>query len=522
MAEIRVLCDAQGKNNVCPFGVTMKKQRLIYPILFAALLSGCSLIPNYERPNMDAPAGWTESDASNPTVIAKDWWKNFNSAELNTLMAEALSNNNDLGAAIQRVEQARATLRSTGSSLLPSVDASGNAGYKRIDPDQGKKTSDSTYNAGLTVGYELDIFGLNRANVQAAESDLMAFGFDKDAIALIVMSDVAKGYFNVLNLEERLKISDQNLESARELLRIVQARFDAGATTALDVSQQKADLGSDEANRALIEQQLKVAKSSLAVLVGKAPQNLQVSGKDLRTLPVPQIAPGQPSSLMERRPDIRASEASLMAANADIGAARAAFYPQINIGLDAGIAATPIGDPATTTLSLLSGLVAPIFKGGLLEGNLAFTKARKAELIENYRKTVLVSFKDVEDAMAYVTAAQKRETSLENALNESRKAYDLSKQQYDVGSIDFQTLLDTRRRMLLVEDGYIQTKNDRLAAAVDLYKALGGGWAEKTPDQAPVATQTVAPAVSPAQPAPPTIPPEQIPPVSAPISPTTL
>ena len=124
-----------GTNNARLFGVYMTKQRLIYPILFAALLSGCSLIPNYERPNMDSPAGWTESDASNPTIIAKDWWKNFNSAELNALMAEALDNNNDLGAAIQRVEQARATLRSTGASLLPSVDASGNAGYKRIDPD---------------------------------------------------------------------------------------------------------------------------------------------------------------------------------------------------------------------------------------------------------------------------------------------------------------------------------------------------------------------------------------------------
>ncbi len=469
----------------------MTKQRLIYPILFAALLSGCSMIPDYERPSADVPAGWSESSASEPTQIAKDWWKSFNSAELNTLMSEALAKNNDLGAAIQRVEQARAILRSSGAQLLPSIDASGNAGYNKINVPRANDTSDTTYNAGLSVGYELDLFGMNRAEIASDEADLEASEFSRDATALVVMSDTAKGYFNVLNLEERLKIADQNLESSKELLRIVQARFDAGATTALDVSQQKSYLASSEAARAAMELRLKVARSALAVLVGKAPSSLQIAGKDLRTLPVPQVAPGQPSSLLERRPDIRSAEANLKAANADIGAARAAFFPQLNIGLDLGIAATPIGDPATTTISLLSGLVAPIFKGGLLEGNLDYTKARKAELVENYRKTILTSFKDVEDALAGVKTSQSRETSLETAMNEAKKAYDLSKQQYDVGSIDFQTLLDARRTMLAAEDTYIQTKNDRLAASVDLYKALGGGWAENT-DVIPMKAQAPA------------------------------
>lgn len=458
----------------------MKKRHIASTILIAALLSGCSLTPTYERPSGDTPAGWSEADASQPTVIAKDWWKNFKSAELDALMAEALSNNNDLGAALARVEQARATLRSTSSSLLPTAQASGNAGWESVDAPNLKRQSDTTYNAGLTVGYELDLFGLNRADVESAEAELLSSEFSKDATALIVMADTAKGYFNVLNLEERLVIADKNLESARELLRIVQARFDAGATTALDVSQQKSDLATAEANRTAVELQLKIARSALAILVGRPPQNLTIAGKDLRSLPVPVIAPGQPSTLLERRPDIRSTEAALIAANADIGAARAAFFPQLNIGLDLGIAATPIGDPATTTLSLLSGLVAPIFSGGLLEGNLAYTKARKQELVENYRKAILVSFKDVEDSLATVKASQQRETSLETAMNEARKAYDLSKQQYDVGSIDFQILLDARQTMLLAEDRYIQTKNDRLAAAVDLYKALGGGWSENT------------------------------------------
>lgn len=454
----------------------MISRRLALSVATLALLSGCSLIPTYEKPSVDTPQTWNESAATQETKIAKDWWKSFNSAELDALMSQALSYNNDLAAAVARVEQSRGLARAAGASLLPSVDGTAGAQYDRVDPETGKTTSDDTGTAGLSVGYELDLFGKNRARVQSAKADVESASYMKDATALIVMSEVAKGYFNVLNLQERLSIADQNVQSAKDLLRIVQARFDAGATTMLDVSQQKADLANTEATRALIELQLKTARNALAVLVGKTPQSFAVAGKDLRSLSVPDIAPGQPSTLLERRPDIAAAEADLRAANADIGVARAAFFPDVTLGLDWTIASSSIGDPATTALALASSITAPIFKGGLLEGNLLFSKARKDELLENYRKSVLVSFRDVENALAGVKASQSRETSLATALSESRKAYDLSQKQYDVGSIDFQRLLDARRTMLAAEDNYIQTKNDRLAAAVDLYKSLGGGW----------------------------------------------
>lgn len=457
----------------------MTKQRLISSVLLAALLSGCSLIPEYERPSVETPANWSEVGASRPTQIAKDWWKQFNSAELNSLMEQALIANTDIGMAVQRVEQARGTLKSTGSSLLPSVDGTGSLGYERTNPGSGRTTSDPVGSAGVSVSYELDLFGKNRARTDAASSRLEASEYDRDAIALIVMGDVAQTYFNVLNLQERLAIADKNLTSAQELLRIVQARYDAGATTLLDVSQQKSDLASTEAARALLEQQTKIARTALAVLVSKAPQTFTVAGKELRSLTVPQIAPGQPSTLLERRPDIRAAEANLIAANADIGAARAAFFPSITLGLDASILASPLHDPATTVLSLASGLIAPIFKGGLLQGNLDTTNARKLELVENYRKTILVSFKEVEDALTIVKTSQQRETSLETAMNEARKAYDLSVQQYDAGAIDFQTLLIARQTMYAAEDNFIQRKNDRLAAAALLFKALGGGWSQE-------------------------------------------
>ncbi len=459
----------------------MKSSRLLSSLMIAALLSGCSLIPDFARPSVDTPAGWTEGAAATDAKVAQDWWKSFNSAELNAMMEEALSANNDLGAALYRVEQSRATLRTSRSTLFPSVNATSRTGYDRSHPDGERKTSENSLNAGLGIAYELDLFGSNRAEIESSSAALKASEFDKDATALIIMGDVAKGYFNVLNLQERLKIADQNLDSSRELLRIVQARFDAGATTMLDVSQQKADLAANEASRASTAQQLEIAKTSLAVLLGKPPQRLAVQATDTQKITVPTIAAGQPSTLLERRPDIRRSEADLISANADIGVARAAFFPSLTLGVDGGLISSSIGDPVSTTLAVAGNLAAPLFTGGLLEGNLQLTKARKLELVENYRKTILVSFKEVEDALNAVKTSQQREQSLLTALTEARKAYDLSTQQYDVGSIDFQTLLDARQTMLAVEDSYIQTKNDRLAAAVDLYKSLGGGWAENMP-----------------------------------------
>lgn len=458
----------------------MKKQRVITPILLAALLSGCSMSPEYKRPEITTPANWSEmqATASQPTRIAKDWWTNFKSAELNSLMEQALVNNNDIGAAMQRIEQARAGLRSTSSVLFPSVDGTASIEHEKINPGRGSNSNDTGGSVGLNISYELDIFGKNRSAIESSEFNLRGTEYARDALALIVMGDVAKTYFNVLNLQERLLIADQNLASANDLLRIVQARFDAGATTLLDVSQQKSDLATSEANRAAIANQLDIAKSALAVLVGVPPQNLEITGRDLRDLPVPQVAPGQPSYLLERRPDIRQAEATLQSANADIGAARAAFFPTITLGAGASVGATPLGDPATTMLSLGSSLLAPIFKGGQLQGNLERTQARQLELAENYRKTILVSFKEVEDSLSTVKASDQRERSLETAMNEARRAYSLSQQQYDAGAIDFQILLDARRTMLTAENNYIQTKNERLAAAVDLFKALGGGWYE--------------------------------------------
>lgn len=450
-------------------------KKIIVASLVTVLLSGCSLVPHYQRPEAPMPASWSQA-GTGTTKMARSWWESFGDPELNRLMAIALDENMDIRAALHRVEQSRAGMKIAGASLLPAASASADAGRTRTDPASGRTTTRNSIGAGIGINYELDLFGANRANVEGAEARYAGSQYDRDAVALVVMGDVAGTYFNLLNARQRLSIADTNLKNAREVLNIIQARYDAGTVSALDLAQQQASLAASEAARATTLQNVSIAENALAVLLGQVPQTLAVPGDSLTAITIPAVDPGQPSSLLERRPDIRKSEMTLYAANADIGVARAAYFPTITIGLNGSIASTGFGDPASTVLGLASALTAPIFQGGRIEGGVEQATARQKELIENYRKTVLVSLREVEDALTAEKTAERREKLLEQAVAESRKAYSYARQQYDAGIIDFQALLETQNTLLSSEDSYAQARNDRLQAAIDLFKALGGGW----------------------------------------------
>lgn len=455
--------------------------------LCALLLSGCSFIPEHIRPAVDTSAEWkkttpSESTPSESTVIAKDWWKSYGSAELNGLMETALAENLDVRASLQRIAQSRASVRIAGANLLPAADASAGT---------NSGSGGDSWSAGANLSYEIDLFGGNRANLAAAKAGLRSTEYDTEAVRLLVMGDVATNYFNVLNTRERLRVADSNLELAREVLRVAEVQFEVGRSSALEVSQQKTVLASAEASRASVEQQLSNVENALAVLLGKAPANLKVEGQQLTGLTIPMIAPSQPSALLERRPDIRAAEATLEAANANIGVAKSNFFPRISLGVGTSIGALGFGGASDTAYSLASSLTAPIFQGGRLSGALDGATAQQLELVEVYRKTVLTSFQEVENALAAVKAAQLREEALQVAQTEAQKSYDLSLALYDAGSIDFITLLDAQRTLLSAQDGYVQSRFERLSAATQLYLALGGGWDQQVTSSEAAAVTTV-------------------------------
>jgi NodT family efflux transporter outer membrane factor (OMF) lipoprotein len=440
----------------------------VVAILFG--LDACSLTPKYVRPETETSPGWREnaSAADAATTIAPDWWTSYRNTELSQRVSEALNRNHDLRAALHRIEQARASAKVAGAGLYPSVEADGNATRKFSD----RSNNDTTFNGQLSIAYEVDLWQRNRATLEAANARAQSSVFDRDALALLVMADTARTYMQVLNLRERRRIAQDNLALSRDVLRIVELRFREGAASQLEVTQQQTAVSTTEAALSAIERQQRIAEDALAILLGAAPAASSIAGTSLSELSLPAIAAGQPSSLLERRPDIRKLEADLIAANADIGVARAAFFPQLKLGIDPVLTA----NPGTSAISLAASLFQPIFEGGRLEGELERTRARQAELAENYRQTVLTSFQEVEDALVSLRTAHEREQALTAATDAARQAYNLSRERYLAGAIDFLTLLNAQSSQLQAEDNLAQARLDQFTASVDLYKALGGGW----------------------------------------------
>lgn len=441
------------------------------------LLSACSMTPDYHRPEAQTPA-WRDAQSIKNAEVAADWWTSFESVELNELMERALVNNNNLQASLQRIEQARADLKIAGASLLPSADVtasymSGSTQAMNITDMRNKGIPDYTADAGLS--YELDLFGANRAKVDASKSGLKGTQYAHDALALVIMGDVAQNYFNVLNLKERRRIAQNNLEATHDLLEVAEARFQTGARTQLDITRQEMQVSKAGAVVTALEQELALAQNALAVLVGEPPQSFNVEAKSYKGLHIPNVAVVQPSDLLERRPDIKSMEASLKAANADIGAARAAFYPSMNIGPSLLFAA----NPSASAFTMAGSIFVPIFQGGRLEGKLDRVTARQKELAENYQQTVLVAFQEAENALTKVQKTLEREKALKQTAAKAHEAYDIAKNQYSLSVIEFQDVLDSQRMMLESEDQYERARYETLSACIELFKAMGGGWKEK-------------------------------------------
>ena len=443
-------------------------------LLFAALLlSSCSLVPGYLRPDITPAPQWRDN-AGAADSIDREWWKNFHDAKLEFYITQALAQNNNLAGAIARVEQARAQSRIAASSLWPQASASGDVARDRVHGG-GVTTIDNSYRIGASVSYELDLFGRNRAALEAADAREDALRYDRDAIALIVASDVVSSYSELLTLTDRKRVASEQLGNAREILQISEARFREGAADAIEVAQQRTALGNIEASLADLERQRLAAANRLAILTGEQPQNFAIPTGSIDNLQVPAIKPLQPALLLTRRPDIALTEANLIAANADIGAARAAYFPTFSLGADASL----LGDPVTKAAGIAASFAAPIFQGGRIAGGVELAEARKAELLTAYRQSILVAFQESEDALAAIQSSAARAESLGTSAEQARIAYRLSRERFDAGQIDFLTLLSTQSSLLQSEDSALRARLDKFQAAVQLYKAMGGGWSEK-------------------------------------------
>ncbi len=437
-------------------------------LILLLLLSSCSLVPDYERPAIAINDSKTQIA---PLKVEPDWWKHFSSPTLDSLMTKALAQNNDLQASLQRIAQARASAKIAGASLLPQVDANANIGRNTSNGDAGN-TASTSKSGGIGISYEIDLFGKNRASIEAAEERALGSQFDYDALALVTETDVATAYLSAVTTTERLRIARENRENISATLNIIEAQYKEGRTSGLELAQQQAALADTDASIAGLQQQHQAYVNQLAVLVGDVPQNFTLKEETLSTFKVPLLATSISSRLLEQRPDIASAEAQLKAANADIGAARAAFFPSLDIGFSAALS----GDPFAVLTTLTASALAPIFHGGALEGQVELTEAKKQELAANYRKVVLTAFQEAGDAYTATKTTTMQIQALDTSATKNGRAFALARDQYKNGAIDFQTLLITQRDLFRAQDSLAQGELTQILADVQLYKALGGGW----------------------------------------------
>ena len=442
-------------------------------IAVAGVLAGCSLTPQYQRPNADLPESWTEQTVAISSAAPTEWRELFRDAELEQLMAEALAANHDLAAAATRIEQAKATAKMASSRLLPYASLSV-AGSRQREIGGGR-TLASSDDSQLSVSYELDLWGANRANVQAASARVAAREFDLESTRLVLQADVASYYFQTLALKDRLAIAQKNLEAARSLMSLVEVRYSKGAVSGLDVAQQRTALLNIEAEVPELQQSLTETQSALALLLGRAPQAFSVGTESLVDVIPPAIAAGQPGDLLQRRPDIRSAEADLVAANADVGVARAALYPSMQLSAN-GLVTDWLTGGSSTVASLATSLSQVLFDGGERNGQVQLADASRRELVETYLQTVLTSVKEVNDSLMAVTTAERRAELLTQTVQQAQLALRLATSRYQAGSEDLLTVLESQSSQLNAEDSLVQAKLARVNASITLFKALGGSW----------------------------------------------
>jgi multidrug efflux system outer membrane protein len=451
--------------------------------LVGGSLGACSVAPAYKRPDIAPPSEWRESAgaaADGPASVwpAADWWRGFGSPRLDELIAAAERNNDDLAGAIARVQEADAQARIAGAALLPSIDAGATASRERAQVSGAGARLFNTFNPELTASYELDFWGKNRALRDAARAAAVASRYDRQTVALTVISSVATTYFQALELRERIQVAQQNLENGQTILKGFKAEQSAGTATGLDVAQQETTVALLNASVPPLQQQFRQTVYALAVLVGRSPEAFEVEGT-LGNLTSPAVAEGLPSQLLSRRPDVAEAEQQLIAANADISVARAALFPSIQLTAGGGYESstlTSLISPPNRVYSISAGLLQPIFHGGALRGQVAYSKARYTELLTTYHKTVLTAFSNVEGALAAAQQTAEQQNRQQDAVATARRAFEYARQQMSAGTVNILSVLNTENALFSAQDQLVQVNYLHLQALVDLFTALGGGW----------------------------------------------
>ena len=456
-------------------------------------MAGCTVGPNYHSPSVEVPssfkeappAGW-KAATPNDAIAKGNWWEVFGDSKLNELESQAMVNNPPLQAAMARVAQARAQFRITRADLYPTVTLDPSASRTRYSGTRenppGFTTTpytDNTLNLPVDLNYEIDLWGRVRRATESARSQYQATEADYENILLTLKSDIAQNYLSLRYVDTDREILKGNIDLLEKALKLTQARHSGGVASGLDVSEAETLLATIQAQFVGLGVQRAQFEHALALLVGKPASDFTVPENPL-VLEPPQIPVGLPSDLLERRPDIAESERLMAAANAQIGVARAAFFPSLSLtGTSVGYQTDNIAqlfNLSSAVWTAMAGASQPLFEGERLTANLARARAAYDENVANYREQVLTGFKEVEDGLAGLRVLEDQEATQNRAVVAARKTAEISTARYKEGLANYLEVIDAQRTVLDNEVLSAQLREYRLLTTVQLIKALGGGW----------------------------------------------
>lgn len=478
--------------------------RTLPPLLTMAALSlaisACTVGPDHVRPDLPV-AGRFARDAVPGDAIAApsadaDFWRGFGDDRLDALVDAALAANHDLRIALAQYDRANALLRGAKFDRLPTITANADGRETRASSDQmpgvDRDARDvESYSVGANVAWELDLFGRIRRNVEAGRADAQASALDLAAAQVAIVGEVARTYFELRGLQERLRVARENAANQAETLRLVQARFDAGRDSEFDLSRARAQQAATASRIPALDAQTSIAMHRLAVLTGRAPEALIAelsSPAPLPALPA-RIDPGTPGVLLRRRPDVAAAEARLHAATARIGVATADLFPRFTLGGLIGsqaIDTSALFERGSETRLVALGIDWSFLDLGRTRARIAGADADASSALAGYERSVLLALEDTENALVRHARAREEDALLERAATDSARAATLARTRFEAGATGLLEVLDAERTRLQAEDAFADARTRSATSAVALFKALAGGWPDTLPTRVEV------------------------------------
>jgi multidrug efflux system outer membrane protein len=463
-------------------------RKILLSLLLALVLCGCTMGPDYRRPDVETPGAWRFEEKEAREISNTNWWEQFNDPVLDELIRVALKENKDLKIATARVEEFMGRYGTTRAALFPQVYGAASAGRSRITElgttplTTATENPANNYAALLNGSWELDLWGKLRRGTEAAHADLLSQEEGRISVVLTLVTSVAGAYVNLGNLDRQLDIARRTAQSRKESYDLFRLRFQGGVISELELSQVKSEYEQTLATIPVLEKFIAQQENALSVLLGRNSAPIS-RGKIIDDLVLPPVPAGLPSVLLANRPDVRQAEQNLIAANARIGVARALYFPTISLTGSFGVSSIDLSNLFTGPARVWSWAVPitiPIFTGGAISGQVKAAEAQQQQALFRYQQTIQTSFREVEDALIDQSRSRE-ELEIQDRQIESLRSYArIARLRFDNGYTSYIEVLDSERSLFNAELSRAQTKGVLFQALVNLYKAMGGGWTIET------------------------------------------